>query len=77
MSKTAFESAYERTLAGRQIAKRIAEEDAALNRKRIQADHDIIRRITERGLKRAQERKDSEFIDIFQHLKDELERIVE
>ena len=36
---------------------------------------DIIRRIIDRGMKRAQEREDSEFIDIFQHLKDELERV--
>ena len=36
---------------------------------------DIVRRVTERGLRRAQERGDSEFIDIFQHLMDELERV--
>ncbi|TQV76657.1 hypothetical protein FLL45_01475 [Aliikangiella marina] len=39
------------------------------------SDTEIIRRIIERGMKRAQERSDSEFIDIFQHLKDELERV--
>lgn len=32
----------------------------------------VIRRIAERGLKRAQEREDSEFVDIFQHLLDEI-----
>lgn len=36
-------------------------------------DTNIIRRIAERGLKRAQERKDSEFVDVFQHMLDELE----
>lgn len=35
----------------------------------------IIRRIAERGLKRAQKLEHSEFIDIFQHLLDELQRI--
>ena len=37
-------------------------------------DLDVLRRIAERGLKRAQEDMDSEYIDIFQHLLDELER---
>jgi len=36
---------------------------------------DIIRRIAERGLRAAQERKDSQFVDLFQHLLDELERV--
>ena len=35
-------------------------------------DIEVIRRIAERGLKRAQELEDSEFVDIFQHLLDEL-----
>lgn len=35
---------------------------------------DIIRRITEQGLARAQEKENSEFVDIFQHILDELER---
>lgn len=38
-------------------------------------DKDVLRRIAERGLKRAQEQKDSEYVDIFQHLLDEIERI--
>ena len=39
-------------------------------------DKDVLRRIAERGLKMAQDRADSqEYIDIFQHLLDELERI--
>lgn len=39
-------------------------------------DIDIIRRIAERGLKVAQDRADSqEYIDIFQHILDELERV--
>ena len=40
------------------------------------SDTQIIRRIIERGWKRANTRMDSEFIDIFQHALDELERIV-
>jgi len=36
-------------------------------------DINIIRRIAERGLKRAQEKQDSEFVDVFQHMLDELE----
>lgn len=39
-------------------------------------DIDILRRIAERGLKMAQDRADSqEYIDIFQHILDELERV--
>jgi hypothetical protein len=34
----------------------------------------IIRRIAERGLRRAQERQDSEYVDLFQHILDELGR---
>ena len=37
-------------------------------------DKDVLRRIAERGLKRAQEQQDSEYCDIFQHFLDELER---
>jgi len=37
-------------------------------------DKDILRRIVERGLKRAQQDEDSEYVDIFQHILDELER---
>ena len=36
------------------------------------SDIQVIRRIAERGLKRAQEREDSEFVDIFQHILDEI-----
>ena len=35
---------------------------------------DVIRRIAERGLARAQEKLDNENIDIYQHILDELER---
>ena len=35
-------------------------------------DLDIIRRIAERGLTRAQEKEDSEFIDVCQHILDEV-----
>ncbi len=38
-------------------------------------DLDIIRRIGERGLRLAKNELDNRFIDIFQHLLDELERI--
>ena len=38
-------------------------------------DLDVLRRIAERGLRVAQEREDSELVDIFQHLLDELERV--
>lgn len=38
-------------------------------------DLDIIRRIAERGRSRAQDKSDSETVDMFQHLLDELERI--
>jgi hypothetical protein len=37
-------------------------------------DKDILRRIAERGLARAQREEDSEYCDIFQHFLDELER---
>lgn len=37
--------------------------------------NDNVRRITERGLKRAQEQGSSGYVDIFQHILDELERI--
>ena len=36
------------------------------------SDINIIRRVAERGLKRAQEKEDSEFVDIFQHILDEI-----
>lgn len=36
---------------------------------------EVLRRIAERGLKRAQHRRDSEYVDIFQHMLDELERL--
>lgn len=36
-------------------------------------DLDILRRIAERGLVRAQDQEDSEYCDIFQHILDELE----
>ena len=35
---------------------------------------EIIRRIAERGLARAQEKLDSENVDLYQHILDELER---
>lgn len=38
-------------------------------------DLNVLRRITERGLARAQEKEDSENVDIFQHLLDEIERV--
>lgn len=38
-------------------------------------DKDILRRIAERGLRRAQEKSDSEYVDIFQHMLDELHQI--
>jgi heme/copper-type cytochrome/quinol oxidase subunit 3 len=37
-----------------------------------QAELIVLRRVAERGLKRAQEREDSEFVDIFQHMLDEI-----
>ena len=40
-------------------------------------DRDVLRRIAERGLKRAQADEDSEYCDIFQHFLDELERVNE
>jgi hypothetical protein len=40
-------------------------------------DKDVLRRIAERGLARAQREEDSEYCDIFQHFLDELERIEE
>lgn len=36
---------------------------------------DVIRRIAERGLARAQEQENSEFVDVFQHILDELEHM--
>jgi len=36
---------------------------------------DVLRRIAERGLKYAQEHNDSAYVDIFQHLLDEIERL--
>ena len=38
-------------------------------------DINVLRRIAERGLYRAQERKDSEYVDLFQHMLDEIERM--
>ena len=40
----------------------------------LMSDKDILRRIAERGMKLAHE-KDTSFIDIFQHLLDEIERL--
>ena len=37
-------------------------------------DTSVIRRIAERGLSRAQEKLDSENVDTYQHILDELER---
>lgn len=37
-------------------------------------DLDVLRRIAERGLARAQKDMDSEYVDIFQHMLDEIER---
>jgi uncharacterized membrane protein YqiK len=39
------------------------------------SDIHVIRRIAERGLQRAQEDLDSEYVDIFQHILDEIERM--
>lgn len=39
-------------------------------------DLNVLRRITERGLKAAQKQKNSEMIDCWQHLLDELEIIM-
>jgi hypothetical protein len=39
-----------------------------------EVNSDIIRRIAERGLARAQEKLDSENVDTYQHILDELER---
>ena len=36
----------------------------------------IIRRIAERGLKVAQRNKKGEFVDLFQHMLDEVERLI-
>jgi hypothetical protein len=38
-------------------------------------DKDVLRRIAERGLSRAQQEEDSEYCDIFQHILDELKRV--
>ena len=38
-------------------------------------DVNVLQRIAERGLRRAQEDMDSEYVDIFQHMLDELERV--
>jgi hypothetical protein len=38
-------------------------------------DLDVIRRIAERGLKMAQREYQSRYIDVFQHLLDELQRV--
>jgi len=35
----------------------------------------VIRRIAERGLRRAQIREDSEYVDLFQHMLDEIEQL--
>ena len=40
-------------------------------------DKNVLRRIAERGLARAQQEEDSEYCDIFQHILDELERTEE
>lgn len=40
----------------------------------IEEQIDILRRITERGLRVAQE-ENSKYIDVFQHLLDEIERL--
>ena len=39
------------------------------------SDLDILRRIAERGLKQAQRQQDG-YVDLFQHMLDELERFV-
>ena len=41
----------------------------------MSSDLGILKRIIDRGMKRAQIRKDNEFVDIFQHLIDEWERV--
>ena len=40
----------------------------------MRTDLDIVRRVAERGLKQAQNRHDDAYIDIFQHLLDEIHR---
>lgn len=37
-------------------------------------DLSVLRRIAERGLQRAQADMDSEYVDLFQHMLDEIER---
>lgn len=39
------------------------------------SDLDVLRRIAERGLKQAQRQQDN-YVDLFQHMLDELERFV-
>lgn len=39
------------------------------------SDLQILRRIAERGLRLAQKRRDSEMIDLWQHMLDEISRI--
>lgn len=39
------------------------------------SDTQTLRRIAERGLKYAQDNKDSHYVDLFQHLLDELARV--
>ena len=36
-------------------------------------DLNVLRRIAERGLRRAQEQENSEYVDLFQHMLDEIE----
>ena len=36
-------------------------------------DLTVLRRIAERGLRRAQEQENSEYVDLFQHMLDEIE----
>ena len=38
-------------------------------------DLNVLRRIAERGLRLAQEKEDSENVDLFQHMLDEIERL--
>jgi hypothetical protein len=36
-------------------------------------DLNVLRRIAERGLRAAQDKQDSEYVDLFQHMLDEIE----
>lgn len=36
-------------------------------------DLNVLRRIAERGLRRAQEQENSEYVDLFQHMLDEID----